>query len=720
MSLVLRSEIGRRLSISEMDGNFTYLQQLALSGTTSHGTVSVYTEITYSELYTSIQSSSLNPGNYYLITDYKTCYDQPDFNSERNAITVGNYKESDLHPIVVLATSINTLAVDAYQPDYPNDTIKYDFSWTQSEVTGGTAYGRITERIDEYGNRTDYDHRNILFKRYNQYYYNLENAQNGTVQIADTGIVTGTNSNFTSLSVGNKVIVPDYNNYLFYKIVSIDSDTIMTITGSIIPNTDPELKLYTANTNGYVSYYADNTDPNDYEENYTFHEIIAYNNYFGNYANQRYWEEFNFILPNNVMKGGACVNNKFGDMCYNNTFDDDCSNNRIGDWFYNNGTNDDFDQNIIGNYFNSNIINANFNYNRIGENFYNNIIINEFSFNITSSYFFYNNLYGFSSNKIGINFYENTIGDNCSNNDIGDGFYNNTILSGFSNNKIGKYFTNNEIEEGFGFGAGDSQNNIIGDYFEYNSIGEYFYNNKVASYFHHNTVGYYFQRNNIDTSIYDEDFTINYGNIVAFTYTSSGTTSTDNYYVVSGNTNGNGVDSNFGVTISGGTISSLSLVSAGNQYAVGNNIIIPGNSIGGQTGVILTFSSDGIGKTGTDGSYTGVTVSGGTGSNATFDIVVSSDIISSISLADGGSSYIIGNTLSVYGSQFGGTDGADDFTITVDSLYSDDITITITEVSERPSVYETYNCQIFERKGGDRRLSYYDEEDVLTIKDINS
>lgn len=34
-SLNLRGELNRRLSINEMDGNFLYLQELALSGTAS-------------------------------------------------------------------------------------------------------------------------------------------------------------------------------------------------------------------------------------------------------------------------------------------------------------------------------------------------------------------------------------------------------------------------------------------------------------------------------------------------------------------------------------------------------------------------------------------------------------------------------------------------------------------------------------------------------------
>jgi hypothetical protein len=60
----------------------------------------------------------------------------------------------------------------------------------------------------------------------------------------------------------------------------------------------------------------------------------------------------------------------------------------------------------------------------------------------------------------------------------------------------------------------------------------------------------------------------------------------------------------------------------------------------------------------------------------------------------------------ILGSQIGGTDSVDD------------VTITITTIIE-PSVYETYTCQIFERQGGNKRLSYYDSSDVLNITDVN-
>jgi hypothetical protein len=403
------------------------------------------------------------------------------------------------------------------------------------------------------------------------------------------------------------------------------------------------------------------------------------------------------------------------------------SDNEIKNEFKGNYILDSFDTNKIGNafgdddeFFSANMISGPFINNTIGTVFISNDV-NYFYSNKIGSFFIDNNIDNdFSSNDIGDYFVNNNISSDFRHNDIGDYFEDNDIAPDFRNNKIGKYFRNNTIAEGFGFGSDESQTNIIGDYFEDNNIGEYFYNNKVASYFQYNDVGYYFQRNNIDTPISEKDFIVNYGNILAFTYQSSGTTSTPGFYnSLSGTINGHGESATFGITVSGGTISIVSLVSAGNQYEVGDTIVISGNSIEGQTGVIDGFTLIDNPTGLLDGTYTGLTVSGGSGSNALFDIEIFGGGVFAINLNDGGGSYIIGNTVSIIGSYFGGTNSVDDITINVDSIYSDDVTITVTAVSATPSVYETYNCQIFERRGGNKRLSFYDENDVLTIKNIN-
>jgi hypothetical protein len=1137
---------------------------------------SVVLDVTYSELVYMIDEGELTTGKFYKITDFKTCYDQPDYNLFGNAITTGNYKEAEeVSPIIVFATSENTLSTDAYQPKYPKDKIKYDITFNVTEVTGNPAFGRITERIDEFNNRTDYDHRTVLFKRYDNYYYKENNIAEGTIElIENTGEVIGTETVFLNYNPGDHIAIN--TNVIFFEIVSIESNTSMIVTGLTIPAVSPGSSFYLAQRGGLT--YKQNNISIEYTEHPTFlfgdEDIIS--NYIGDVAIFRNWSEHYFLLPNNVFREDV-IGNRIGNEFINNTFNSDVEHNVIGDEFENNtiyndedftdnqiatnfrnnliicddfndnvigdgfsnnkffnnndfvdnqigiGFNDntiyddfednkigngfsynvidgsfynnsignqfnnndtyqDFDDNSIGHYFDGNTIYSNFyrneilnNFNNnligdsvnlgnfefyrnrigndfyentirqyfqnnqignqynnnvvngdfcknvigngfnnnpnIGYDFYGNNIGNEFNNNeligdyfkenqigenfednyLTSNfrgnsignlfenntlgdtqYFtwddttienltarnymtFYNSLYGdegenignvilgkelimhfsrnsgtiinsgdliigetyeitnylgtddftdvadiitgeintngcvfiatgitvsnwssqselteltsydeyhlvkftqwtqnnngggfsyertkvyptseptvyftklnyntevdlvipgrfeikrddnggiynyiteeswdknispqgtewnsiytqdeyyfsnneiqnefkgnlilrgfsinkigfgfsgnilhdefvsnttggffysndvnsFYSNKVGDEFWGNTIGDNFSYNEVGNWFGSNNISSNFRNNTIGKSFQNNTIAADFGFGESESQNNIIGDYFQENTIGEYFYNNKVASYFENNTVGYFFQRNNIDTEIYGEDFIINYGNIVSFTHQSSGTTSTPGVYNVDGTTNGHGESSIFEIIISGGTVSSVSLGETGNQYEVGDTIIISGNEILGQTGVIDAFTlidnPTGLG----DGTYTGLTVSGGSGSNALFDIDVFGGGIFAINLNDGGSGYIIGNTVSIIGSYFGGTNSVNDVTITVDSIYSDDVTITITEVSEKPSVYEMYNCNIFKRGDYLNRLSYYDNDDILNIKEIN-
>jgi hypothetical protein len=1198
--------------------------------TTPTGGGAGLTDITYSAISTAIDGNTLIPGSYYRITDFKTCYDQPDYDFNGDTIEEGNWKQSSVSPIIVFALSSDSLASDAYQPEYPNDNIKYDVSFSETEVTGGTAYGRITYRKDERGNAFDYDFRDVLFKRYDAYF--SESVYEGTVSIGASGsfgVVTGVDTSFDNFESGDIVGVLNINNnpiVSYYEIVSIEDDTNMVVTGNVITEVS-NTRLLDANLLQGRSWKKNNIISSTASYEYpTFGDIEqCFSNTTTNTTAYTVWEEETFLLPNNVFRGNVTYkDNSFGHDFRNNTFNTSCDSNRIGGSFYNNIINNDFDNNIINDNFYDNIIDCdfqrntimgefynnhfgdddgedfdyniiqsifynnfytgddNFEYNLIKGEFYQNIILGEFSKNTLNGYYenvsedtfsdnqvgegfhgnktyrefrenvigdevydnnffgtFYgntligdesyendiysdfqdnqiggnfqnnnigdsgdidnadfrnnkigndfidntirrdfednqignyfedNNLYGdfrnnvigndfssnnnighgfysnhignnfndndyigdyfqnnkigeyfennyyiynnfednsignefknntlgdiqyfnwddtsienltarnydtfydalygdgggnignvilgkelimhftrnsgatitdgelivgetyeitnyqgtddftdvadiqsgvintngcvfiatgptvsnwssnselteltpydeyhlvkftqwtqnnngggfsyerrriwqngntisedtvyftkenyqseavdviiegrleikrgdngaiynsaeenewsnntpfgtewnsiytqgefhfstneinnqfkgnhilndfgankimsafggdqfssniisgpfygniigdvfvdndvnsFYSNKLGSFFLDNNIGDGFAHNNIGDEFADNNIAPDFRNNTIGKSFRNNTIGESFGFGSSESQNNIIGDYFQYNTIGEYFYNNKVASYFENNTVGYYFQRNNIDTPIFDYNFIVNYGIIVALTYTSSGTTSTPGFYNgLTGTTNGHGENSTFGVTVSGGTISSISLINPGNQYEVGDVIIIPGNSIEGQTGVIKTFTLgyEPLGLV--DGTYSALTAIGGSGSNATFDINVTMGAIGTITLSSGGGYYIIGNTVSILGGDFGGTNSVHDIIITVDSLYSDDITITVTEVSERPSVYESYNCQIFERRGGDRRLSFYDENDILTIKNI--
>jgi len=493
-------------------------------------------ETTYSELVNNITESNLTVGSYYLITDYQTCYDQPDFDYDNNPITVGNYKQGPIEPLVVLATSVNTISNQAYQPTYPNDKITYDWTFNETEVTGGDAFGRITERVDEFNNRTDYDHRNILFKRYRLFTHREELRLNGTIELLNDGTVNGVDTSFTNLSVGD-VVYTNSTYPSYFEIVSITDDVTMTVSGDTIGSTGSGAVMYRTveesnDSNGYFSYKQTNVKSNDYQEYTTFGDAIsneyAINNYVGNYAN--YYQNIDsgtFILANNVFLEGGYQSNKFGDYCYNNTFGTDNSNNIWGDWCAENVSTNDIDNNIIGHNFRSNLINVNLTDNHIGndfrdnrllsgndDDFEDNLIGNGFRNNIIYSRFYKNQIldnfndnvigdYGnldnirfyrnyirnnFNENIIREDFQNNQIGTNFQENEINGEFIGNTILNGFNGNNIGSYFRANEISNAF-------NSNIIYDNFFANNIGAQFAGNLISNRFGYNTIQNNFERN---------------------------------------------------------------------------------------------------------------------------------------------------------------------------------------------------------------------------------
>ena len=489
---------------------------------------------TYGELVSDILDSNLLAGAFYLISDYQTCYDQPDFDYNGNPITVGIYKQGPIEPLVVLATSMNTVSTQAYQPLYPNDKITYDWSFSATEVTNSVSFGRITERVDEFNNRTDYDHRNILFKRYKLFTIREQQPLNGTIELQNDGTVLGTDTYFTDLSVGDVIFMKA--NGKFHEIINIDDNTTMTVSGDTIDSfgccSDFWLGIEETNGSGYFSYKNTNVKSDDFIEYTTFGDAIsndyAINNYVGNYANNYTNIGSNtFILANNVFLEGQYESNKFGDYCYNNTFGTDNQNNVWGDYCYQNVSTNDIDDCTFGYYFNNNLINSNLSNSKIGNYFEDNKILGEngtdFRSNIIGDYFrnnyiysdFYENdiLYGFENNIIGdfgnldnFNFYRNYIRNNFNeniirrtlqNNQIGTNFQvntingdfiGNTILNGFNNNQIGYYFSVNNIDNAF-------NGNTIYDNFYYNTTDYYFNSNIISNNFNTNKIGVYFLDN---------------------------------------------------------------------------------------------------------------------------------------------------------------------------------------------------------------------------------
>jgi hypothetical protein len=555
-------------------------------------------EVTYDELANLKAEDSLIAGTYYVITDFKTCYDQPNYNYNGATITTGNYKQGSVSPIIVFAISSDALAADAYQPEFPKDKIRYDITFNQTEVTSGDAFGRITYRKDNQGNEFDYDFRTVLFKRYDAYV--SDSIYNGTVSIdfsilgVNFGDVTGVGTTFTSFSTGQIIgILNTSNNPIvsYYEIVSIDDDTNMVVTGNTI-STINGTSLVNALSRTGLSWKKSNIISNTNSYEYPTFENLdnCFNNISTNSLEFTIWDEFTFLLPNNVFRGGSYRDNSFACEFRNNTFSDDFDSNTITDAFYNNIIDDDFDNNIINAPFYNNIIDVNFQQNLIMDNFYNNnfgdddgtevnnntfkgqfgdnfnigwnqMSNNTFNKNFTGNIILrslcdntfhqaYNNVFrqSFDNNTIGDNFYGNILWKNFNNNVLGNNFYDNDIYHSFINNNIGNYFYSNNI--GTIETVDDSltfEYNQIGHYFKANMITGQFERNAINNYFQANSTGNQFLGNHIGNYFAENDIGNNFiGNLIMGGFESNETQNNFRGNKISNNFFNNNIGENFG------------------------------------------------------------------------------------------------------------------------------------------------------------------------------
>ena len=724
---------GSKLTIQEMDDNLLWVNNL--------------TEVTYSELVDLIDTNGLVPGQHYLITDFRTCYDQPDYDQNRDAIAVSNasYFQGPVEPIVVLATSTDTLAIDAYQPAYPNDKIKYDVTYSSTE-SAEPAFGRITERVDNYNNRTDYDHRNIEFKRYRFYTFSRETPETGTMELLNDGTVNGTDTLFTNYTVGQVIAYPNSVEG-FFRIELINSDTLMTVSGLTINSFGGSGEFYIANSETYDSYYKSNVDdPTAFNLYTTFGDAIGdgvINNYIGDYSNLHIEDgEGDFLLANNVFKDGEYNNNNIGNGSYNNTFNDDCNNNKIGNYCYNNITNNDFDGNVIGNFFTNNLITADFQYNHVGQDFTNNTIINtDFDFrnnrignDFTNNWIDSSSEDDFDRNQIGDSFENNTIFRNFEDNTIGNGFNGNEIYQDFYDNKISNDFNNNTIGDIEDIGAGIFEDNVIGNNFKgnstlgqftYNQIGNDFVSNTTEDYFNNNVIGNGANANNISA-----DFAYNkigngfQNNTVANDFGFGGGIPRGNIIGNDFNSNNIGeyfydniISDNFSGNIIGDDFTNNRVSEGFNSNTIGyyfqNNDIkvsVSGNDFRSQQGGLLSIVEDNFPTPGrADDTYVGSQKStSGIGQKCTIAVTVSGGNVVSASINDAGYGYVIGDTITISGTVFGGIDGVDDLNVSVNAA------TTTTYVTDPTS------CTIFNDSAFSTKLMYIDGTGTLNVVNVTS
>ena len=311
--------------------------------------------------------------------DFQTVYDQMDFDNfgalKGSLVT----KTGGVEQIWVLALAPNQIASQAYSATYPNDKIQYDWTYNTTFVNGSPAKGRISERIDENNNRTDYDHREIKFIRYD------DGAGNFTV-INDNGNASGEFLTFVQNFTGGIV----YDNWLgdFYSIGALYGQEYANnvFSGEFVISNNSSSLFYNNTFSGNVN---NNTFSGGEVYNNTFRANVNNNTFSGNVYNNTFRANVN----TNTFSGGDVFNNTFSGYIFNNTFSGEVNRNTFSGSVYNNtfsgnvNTNTFSGGDVYSNTFSGYIFNNTFNGYVIVNTFSGNVIANTFSGNVYSNTF---------------------------------------------------------------------------------------------------------------------------------------------------------------------------------------------------------------------------------------------------------------------------------------------------------------------------------------------
>ena len=174
---------------------------------------------THAEMKSMEASSQFLAGQWYLITDFKTIYEQAQYNTLEVFSGAVVKTDAPVNPIMVLAIGSNKLSPVAFQPDFPEDVVMYELSYTLPVNISTPTKGRITYRKDNKGNECNWDFRNVKFLRY-------PNIAGEYVDTYDSG--NGAAQEFTTFGVA---YVNSYNNKFIVDKVSgaLDPDTAAAV-----------------------------------------------------------------------------------------------------------------------------------------------------------------------------------------------------------------------------------------------------------------------------------------------------------------------------------------------------------------------------------------------------------------------------------------------------------------------------------------------------------
>ena len=382
----------------------------------------LYEAVTYSALLSLISNNNLTTGKKYIITNHKTTYYQPITNE---------FIECGIEPLVVTASSANTLEPIAFSPLYPQDIIYYNVD----DDSEGATMGKITRRIDtSLNNDIGNDFRHIKYRRW------VLNVTNEWVQgddyeagdIVTTGsdihICTKTHEDSGDLNT-NFVQFPFYNGdfasiYITGQPVFIDGVRFIVPVSAEYKDRPILLEGCERITISHSSNLI-NIVLGDYNYNFTLGDD-NYNFTFGN-------NNYNFTFGNDnyyFTLGNSNYNFTLGNYNYNFTLKNDNYNFTLGNNNYNFTLGNGNYNFTLGNN-NGNFTLGNENYNFTLGNYNNNFTLGNYNY-----YFTFGN--GNNNFTFGNDNYNFTFGNENYNFTLGDDNYFWTILSGvdFANKSL--------------------------------------------------------------------------------------------------------------------------------------------------------------------------------------------------------------------------------------------------------------------------------------------
>lgn len=131
---------------------------------------------------------------------------------------------------------------------------------------------------------------------------------------------------------------------------------------------------------------------------------------------------------------------------------------------------------------------------------------------------------------------------------------------------------------------------------------------------------------------------------------------------------GSGLNAVATIVVAGNVVTTVTLTAGGENYTAGDVLTTSNTNIGGtgsgfsinaatvvNGGAILTLNTLVAGSGYTNGTYTLVPLSGGSGSGAVATVVVAGTVVTTVTLTSSGNNYIVGNVLTTNNSNIGGT-----------------------------------------------------------------